>query len=110
MAADGAEADFVDAGRDRIISEILDAVNTKSLLSQAGCDGYVLSNRIVSNYLAQVWLCLIESHMCRVDSQCGAGMCVLLPVCVHTVCVHVCVCVHMCVCVCVTCPTASRRW
>ena len=34
VVADEAEAAFVDSGRDRIISEILDAVNTQSLLSQ----------------------------------------------------------------------------
>ena len=44
----------VDHGRDRIICEILDDTNTKSLLSSVDCTGYVLSHRIVSNYIAQV--------------------------------------------------------
>jgi len=44
----------VDEGRERIISEILDAANTKSLLPQLECSGYVLSNRIVSDLIAQV--------------------------------------------------------
>jgi len=43
-----------DIGRERIISEILDAANTKSLLSQLDCTGYVLSSRLVSNYISQV--------------------------------------------------------
>lgn len=43
-----------DDGRERIISEILDATNTKSLLAQLECSGYVLSNRIVSDLVAQV--------------------------------------------------------
>ena len=43
-----------DIGKERIISEILDAANTKSLLSQLDCTGYVLSSRLVSNYIAQV--------------------------------------------------------
>ena len=47
-------APVVDEGRERIISEILDATNTKSLLPQLECSGYVLSNRIVSDLIAQV--------------------------------------------------------
>uniref|UniRef100_A0A7S0EYY4 RCK N-terminal domain-containing protein n=1 Tax=Hanusia phi TaxID=3032 RepID=A0A7S0EYY4_9CRYP len=43
-----------DFGRERIISEILDAANTKSLLRELDCKGYVMSNKIISNALAQV--------------------------------------------------------
>ncbi|EKX53191.1 hypothetical protein GUITHDRAFT_84343 [Guillardia theta CCMP2712] len=43
-----------DGGRERIISEILDAANTKSLLRELDCKGYVMSNKIISNALAQV--------------------------------------------------------
>ena len=45
---------IVDEGRERIITEILDAAQTKSLLAQLECSGYVLSNRIVSDLIAQV--------------------------------------------------------
>ena len=46
--------DIEDPGRERIIIEILDAANTKSLLTQLECTGYVLSNRLVSDLIAQV--------------------------------------------------------
>ena len=44
----------LDGGRERIITEILDAANTKSLLAQLDCSGYVLSNRIMSDLISQV--------------------------------------------------------
>jgi hypothetical protein len=44
----------VDSGRDRIICEIVDESKSTSLLSSVGCTGYVLSHRIVSNYIAQI--------------------------------------------------------
>lgn len=42
---------------DGVVVEILDATNAAALLKMTSCNGYILSNRIVSNYMAQVVAC-----------------------------------------------------